>query len=48
MNFQLMIPSCCVNREISEKTNVISIIFSALQSNDLQRNERWDVYSLDN
>lgn len=35
MNFQLMIPSSCVNREINEKTNVISIIFSALQSNDL-------------
>lgn len=35
MNFKLMIPSSYVNGEIKEKTNVISIIFSALQSDDL-------------
>lgn len=49
MSFKLMVLSSCVNREMNEKTTVISSIFSALQSklDDLRESETWDAYGLD-
>lgn len=50
MNSKLMVLSSCMNREMNDKTNVTSSIFSALQSklDDLWGSEKWDAFGLDN